>query len=482
MNYAVLLVPDFSLHALRRHEPALAGRPVALATGEGRRAVLTAVSPEAAGITPGLAVTLALARCPGLLIRAREWRAEAESERLLTAAAFTLAPRVECTAPGCCTVDLQGANAAHTEDQMRRRVRELAQAGLPARAGAGATPLLADYAAQQADPVLVVREPREFLRRLPLAVAAPTAGQAEILHGWGVKTLGDLTALAKGDVGQRLGADGVALWERAAGEATRVLRLTAPAQSFIAEWTYDPPVESSEPLFFKLRRFAERLAMELRGAGFVAEALTLTLLLEDETDYLREFRLPEPGADVDSWLRVLQTHLAAVRTAARVTGVRLSARPARPPLRQDGLFDTGLVDPASFWENLARLEAVVGPERVGTPVAGDSYRPDTFVLTKPAETVPAPAPPAAHGPKGPVLRRFRPPWPATVRLAANRPVEVGGALAGDIRATAGPWRLSGEWWQPGAWAVEMWQIELATGGVYQLARQAERWCVEGVFD
>jgi protein ImuB len=482
MSYAVLRIPDFALHALRRSEPALAGRPVALIAGEGRKAALTEVSPEAAGLAPGFTVTLAMARCPGILLRTRAPDAEVEAQRLLLAAAFTLSPRVEATAAGCCTVDLQGAQADRTEAAVRQRLGELGQAGLPARAGLGPTPLLAGYAARRADPLLVVRDPAAFLRPLPLAVAEPTPAHAEILRSWGLQTLGDLTALTKADVGQRLGADGVALWERAAGETARVLRLVEPPRTFVAEWTYEPPVESLEPLLFKLRRFAERIAFELRAASFVAEALTLTLLLEDETDHRRQFQLPEPGADVESWLRVLQTHLDSLRTAARVTGVRLSAAPARPPLKQDGLFETGLTDPQAFWENLARLGAVVGDARVGTPVMCDSHRPDAFVLEKPSETVPPPAPPPIHPPRGPVLRRFRPVRSVQVRLEEERPVAVTGPLAGPVRAAAGPWRVSGEWWRPGSWAVETWQVELAAGGLYQLARTAEGWWLEGVLD
>jgi len=482
MNYAVLRIPDFALHALRRSEPALAGRPVALSTGEGRKAILTEVAPEAAGIAPGFTVTLAMARCPGIVLRTRDPDAEIEAQRLLLAAAFTLAPRVEATAAGCCTVDLQGAQADRTEAAVRQRLAELARAGLPARAGVAATPLLAGYAARSADPVLVVRDPARFLQSLPLAVAEPSAAQAEILRSWGLKTLGDLTALAKADVGQRLGAEGVALWERAAGETARVLRLVEPTKSFVAAWTYEPPVESVEPLLFKLRRFAERIAFELRAASLVAEALTLTLLLEDETDHRRNFRLPEPGADVESWLRVMQTHLDSLRTAARVSGVRLSAAPARPPIRQDGLFETGLTDPQAFWENLARLGAVVGDARVGTPVLCDSHRPDAFILEKPPETVPAPAPPPLHPPRGPVLRRFRPPRSVRVLLEEERPVAVTGPLTGRLCAATGPWRVSGEWWMPGSWAVETWQVELAAGGLYQLARTAEGWWLEGVLD
>ena len=483
MNYAVLRVRDFALNALRRSDPELAGRPVALIAGEGRKATVVEAAPEAAGVTPGLAVTLAMARCPGIVLRPRDPAAEVEAHRLLLAAAFTLAPRVEFTGPGCCTVDLRGADPARTGVQMRLRMTELARAGLPAQIGAAATPLLAAYAARCAEPVLLVPDAREFLAPLPLAFAEPTPGHAEILRGWGIRTLGQLTALPKAEIGRRLGTEGVALWERAAGETVRVLRLVEPPTTFVAEWDYEPPVEAVEPLLFRLRRFAERLAFELRATGAVAEKLTLTLRLEDETAHGREFRLPEPGADVDGWLRILHAHLETVRTAARVVGVRLLATPARPPQKQDGLFDTGLRDPASFWENLARLGALVGDDRVGTPAPVDTHRPDAFTLQKPAETVPPPEPPPVHPPRGPVLRRFRPPRPARVDWADDRPARIESEPArGMVRSAAGPWRLSGDWWKPEAWAVETWHVELAGGGIYQLTRTADGWCVEGMLD
>jgi protein ImuB len=483
MNYAVLCVPDFALRALRRSDPGLCGRAVALVEGDGRRARVTEASAEARGVAPGLAATLAMSRCPGITLRQRDPAAEVEAHRLLLAAAFTLSPRVESTRGGCCTVDLRGADPARTEALMRLTAAELAGAGLPARIGAGATPLLASYAAQCAEPVLVVRDPGGFLAPLPLAFAEPSPAQEEILRGWGIGTLGGLTALPKAEVGRRLGTDGVLLWERAAGEAARVLRLVEPARSFAAEWSYEPPVESIEPLFFKLRRFAERVALELRGAGFVAEKLSLTLLLEDETDHRREFRLPEPGADVEGWLRVLNAHLGTVRTDARVAGVRLVAAPARPPEKQDGLFDTGLRDPASFWENIARIAAIVGDDRVGTPAPVDTHRPDAFVLERPAEAVAPPADAPVHPPCGPTLRRFRPPWPVRVVCDAGSPARLeGGRLEGDVRAALGPWRSAGDWWKPQAWSVETWQVELARGGVYQIACAEGGWCVEGMLD
>jgi protein ImuB len=482
VNYAVLAVPDFALHALRRGDPSLSGKACALVAGDGRKARVTEASPEAHGIAPGLAATLAMSRCPGILLRQRDPAAEAESHRLLVAAGFTLSPRVESTGAGCCTVDLRGADRARTESLMRLHAAELAGAGLPVRIGAGATPLLASYAARRAEPVLIVDDARNFLAPLALAFAEPTAEQEGVLRSWGITTLGALTALPKAEVGQRLGADGVLLWERAAGEATRVLRHIEPSTTFAAEWAYEPPVESVEPLVFKLRRFAERVALELRGAGLVAEKLSLTLLLEDDTDHRREFRLPEPGADVDGWMRVLNTHLATARTEARVAGVRLVASPARPPEKQDGLFDTGLRDPASFWENLARVAAIVGDDRVGTPEPLDTHRPDAFAMGKPAEAVSPPLHAPVHPALGPTLRRFRPPWPVRVDCDAGRPALLRGRLEGDVCAALGPWLLEGEWWRPEAWRVENWRVELAGGGVYQLALTQAGWCVEGMLD
>jgi len=482
MNFAVLLVPDFALHALRCSEPALRHQPVALIDGEGRKAVLTEVSPEAEGVTPGLAVTLAMARCPGIVLRPRDPTAETVSNRLLVAAAFSLSPRVEATTGGCCTVDLQGADPVKTTAALHERVAELTRLGLPARAGVGATPLLAFYAARCATPVLVVGEKNEFLQNLPLAFAGPTAEQAGVLDNWGIRTLGQLTALPKAEIGRRLGTDGVAMWERAAGEATRVLRLTPPAVTFAARWDYEPPIENLEPLLFKLRRFAECLAFELRGAGFVAQALALTLLLENETDYRREFSLAEPGTDVDGWLKVMHAHLETLKLPSRLIAAQLVATPTRPQVKQDGLFETGLRDPHSFWENFARVAAILGSDRLSTPVPSDSWRPDSFTLEKPAESVPAPAAPLVHPPRGGVLRRFRPPRPMLVVLENARPADLSGAVGGRVRTVAGPWRSSGGWWQPEGWAVETWHVELARGGVYQLVRTADGWTIEGEID
>ena len=53
---------------------------------------------------------------------------------------------------------------------------------------------------------------------------------------------------------------------------------------------------------------------------------------------------------------------------------------------------------------------------------------------------------------------------------------------GKLKITVGPWRASGQWWEPAAWAREDWDAETADGTVCRLSREADGWRVTGVLD
>lgn len=504
--FAVLHLPDFPLQALLCARPDQADRPIALLDSERKRAQIVALTPaaRARGVCTGLTASQALARCPELELRQRQTGTEAEARASLLAVASTLSPLVEDTAPGVATADQTHLPADQREPRLRAAVVRLAGLGLTATAGLAPTPLLARYAAafskQEAsaealakadhpdDPVRIVTAPRDFLTRLPLAVAEPTAEQADILHLWGIHTLGELTALTKADVIQRLGPAGLALWERAAGEATRPIQPLPPPQVFAAELALEFPIETLEPLLFLLRRFVDRLSLDLQAASLVAAELDLTLTLDDDTAHQRTIRLPEPTAQPDLLFRTLHAHLETVQTSTAVVAVRLFVHPARALHRQHGLFDSSLRDPHGFAETLARTAALLGSDRVGTPRSTDSHRPDAVELVPPAAVVapvgPAPALPCLGLP----LRRFRPPLPAQVELQPGTTAPARfwtDRISGPVTARQGPWRASGDWWQTDqAWAREEWDVALGSpaAGLYRLAATPSGWYLEGEYD
>lgn len=484
--HAVLHLADFPLQALLRAEPALRERPVALLDGTTRQLAVVACTPaaQAAGVEFGQTAPQALARCSDVTVKTRRPDLENEAQAALLAAAFAVAPHLEATAAGVCTIEIKHLAAARRLPALRLALHELDRLGLFASCGVASTPLLALYAARQGAIGEIVTADRAFLQPLPIDVAEPPPEIACILSSWGIKTLGQLTALSKADVTHRLGRAGLALWERAAGGAPRPLNPVAPAREFAATLECEHELETLEPLLFVLRRFVDRLALDLRNAHYAALALDLNLELTDDSQHTHLIRLPEAVTDADLLFRALHTYLETLRTTASIKAVRLKVIHGRGSVRQQGLFDGGLRDPHGFADTLARVMALVGADRVGRPVPADTHRPDTFTLESPPTAL-APLPTKfAHPPRGLPLRRHRPPTPATIELIDTKPAYVlTPTLSAPVREVAGPWRSSGNWWEIGHhWQREEWDVELTTGGLYRLLHTPAGWFVEGEYD
>src|SRR6266481_1217166 len=120
-----------------------------------------------------------------------------------------------------------------------------------------------------------------------------TAEILRILHKWGIHTLGQLAALDKEELRNRLGNEAVQLWERANGTATRLLKFVQPPETFDESFEFDHEIETAEPLLFMLRRFLEQLALRLSSIYLVARELTLRITFSDSQTYERIFKIPQ---------------------------------------------------------------------------------------------------------------------------------------------------------------------------------------------
>src|SRR5205807_5897451 len=103
-----------------------------------------------------------------------------------------------------------------------------------------------------------------------------------ILHKWGIHTLGQLAALDKEELRNRLGSEVVRLWERANGTATRLLKFVQPPETFDESFEFDHEIETAEPMLFMLRRFLEQLSLRLSAIYLVAKELTLRITFASE--------------------------------------------------------------------------------------------------------------------------------------------------------------------------------------------------------
>ncbi len=209
-----------------------------------------------------------------------------------------------------------------------------------------------------------------------------------ILHKWGIHTLGQLAALDKEELRARLGNEAVALWLRANGQAHRLLKLVQPPETFEESFEFEQEIETAEPLLFMLRRFLEQLTLRLSAVYLVAHELTLRITFSNSREngpagngqqiYERVFKIPQPTNDIDLLFRMLQTHLENFKSEHPIVAVALIAQPARAVSQQFGLFETALKNPQQLFETLARLAALLGSERIGSPVLEETHRPDAF--------------------------------------------------------------------------------------------------------
>jgi len=138
---------------------------------------------------------------------------------------------------------------------------------------------------------------------------------------------------------------------------------------------------------------------------------------------------------------------------------------------------------------VARLSALVGPERVGRPVVPDRWAPFAAGSAKFAPPPPPSSQPPLNGGAGLSLaaRALRPPRTVEVRCdPAGAPLLVigEGALGGRVVASAGPWRTAAEWWTESPIALDAWDLELAGGLLVRASRElsSDDWRIDAIYD
>ena len=347
----------------------------------------------------------------------------------------------------------------------------------------------------------------------------PAGSASAVVTRWGIRTLGELAALPAAELAARLGSAALEWQAIARGEDVRPLVPTLPDEWFDASIEREWPIDGLEPLSFVLTRLLEPLSTRLERRDRGAAVLHVALGLVTRETWTRSLQLPSPMRDVRTLRTLALLDLESHPPAAAIDRVRIVIDPTPGRVLQHTLFARPYPAPEQISTLLARLNALMGHDRVGAPATVDSYRPGAFAM-KPFATdhadqrrdrrdrshlvLESASSAAASGLPvvSSALRRCRQPVPARVVVDNGRPVRVTSdrrAFAGgSVRQAAGPWRTSGAWWnqsavdrpqstvsrQTTAWNRDEWDVALSDNAVYRIFRDRETdtWFIDAIVD
>lgn len=318
-----------------------------------------------------------------------------------------------------------------------------------------------------------------------------TAARLDTLRRWGLTTLGDIAALPAADLSERMGQEGLALQQLARGIDRAPLVPDPGVRRFVQSMELEWPIDSLEPLSFVLARLLEPLSSALERADRGAAALRLDLRLVDRTIHGRVLPLPAAIRDAKVLRTLLLLDLESHPPSTAVDIVTIEIDPAPARIVQYSLLERALPSPETLATLTARLGALVGETRCGSPALVDTWRPDGFEMRALFDLAASePRSGQRESKDALILRRFRPPVAVRVTVERGRPVRLAidrrGMPGGHVEQAAGPWRTSGAWWDvpSTAWDRDEWDAALSDGSVCRLFhdRIADRWLLDGILD
>jgi nucleotidyltransferase/DNA polymerase involved in DNA repair len=551
---ACILIADFPLAAVTRANPELHDQPLALVRmpsskptqRSGRRRAdyqphseLSQVSAvaKAVGLRAGMTVAHARAILSRLIVTQPSDAAEEAADDALIDAAESISPVVEAGTPGCVWLDLTGVARLHRRalgasvsepdapetdaeqmiaEEIARRVQRI---GLAAAVGIAANKELAQLAARCGGiRVIPPRREREFLDWLPLELTDLGAGsngdELELrFKRLGIRRLGDLAQIDIRAIGSRMGEAGVRLARLARGEGSSTVHARPHLEVYTEALELEYGIETLEPLGFVMRAMLQRIVARLELRGLAAGDLTLSLGLTDRRRDERRVAVAAPTGEVRALLVLLNLSLEKSPPTAAVETIRLTVDPRAPRPAQHDMFRPPAPAPDRLATAIARIAALCGPDRVGTLLPADSYRPEAMRV---ASFAPLPAPsvePCSTNLGGIVrmaLRTIRPAEEIEMMCQRETPEFARGKnICARVVAVAGPWRRQGEWWTienvgpeapvqstrnphtaawqasaPATYARDYYELALEDGGVYRMYRDhySGKWFVDGVYD
>jgi protein ImuB len=384
--------PDWPVVAAEIVAGVVASEPVAVFFGNRVLACSDAARQE--GVRRGLRRREAQGRCPHLVVVEHDPGRDARAFEPVVAAIEEVVAGVEVLRPGVCAAAVRGpARYFGGEEIAAERIVEQVALACAVECQIGiADGVFAAGIAARTGRVVEAGQSREFLSSVPIeALEEPVL--TDLLKRLGVVTLGDFAALPPGDVLTRFGFEGALAHRLASGGDTRPLAVRKPPADLAVEETYDEALDRVDVAAFAGRALAERLHERLAAHGLACTRLGIEAVTADGQELFRVWRhdgMLSSAAiaervrwQLDGWLtgarrgRMEQPTAGLVRLRLVPDGVLAHVG------LQPGLWGEAGDGRERAHRAFSRVQGLLGPEAVLTPVLGGGRSADDQVRLVP---------------------------------------------------------------------------------------------------
>jgi protein ImuB len=411
-RFAAVVLPSLRIELVRTEMPDVGG-PLALVIAREGGAVkdersllgntrLDEVSPEAhaVGVRPRQTIAAARAKYSALAVRVVKLGVVEEAlsriaEALLafgTTTAFDLESNTVW-------VDVTGCAHLHGgEEPLRERIEACVVAMHHAcRVSIADGPLVAAAVARHAAKVVPSGHNAEGLAPLPIRALPLPDDATAWLERLGLGTVGDLQRLPRSSLAVRLGADAPRIMGLLGGQDDTPLKPYVPPAVPEESATLEYGIETTEPLFFVMKKLCDGLACRLAGRVMAVAELDVVLGLDrafapSSPQRILSLVLSAPLTEADELLRVVRARLESYMIEAPILSVKLRAVTIAPRQRsQLHLFVPEAKAARVIPRLAAELEAILGRGTVGTLHLGDRWLPGHRSCLLPLHGAPRPA-------------------------------------------------------------------------------------------
>jgi protein ImuB len=492
--FAAIYAAEFPAQAILRLRPDLQSQPVAVFDGQATQETVCSLNSHAKkrGIEPGM-TRLEVEEYTGIHLLSRSLPTETAARSVLLECASRFSPRIEeFYISNACGFVLDIAGSDRLFGPPMRLAQNLSSAldssgfrtSICVSSNFDAARIKA--IASRGITVIPIGGNASELACIAISFLAVEQEYYDTLARWGIRTLGELAALPEEDVVIRLGQRSTVWLSMSSGTSPHTFQPVETKFELKEHIEFETYLEQLDSLLFIGAQMINNLVARASGKALAIASLTLRMSLDRSGGYERTIRPALPSCDRKFLLKLLQLEIASHPPQAAIRSLTLVAEAGLQSKMQLGLFTPQAPEPSRLDVTIARLKALIGDGRIGSPALmnthrGGSFRMDDFSLSNGSIQVDSLARMS--------LRRMRPPNPLQIKLQSFKPTSFDdGSDHYQVLEAYGPWQSSGSWWSVDQWDMEEWDVMAVNYSSQPFAclivhdRLRDRWILDAVYD